>query len=117
MHPPLAYGCMMVWSRRAVSLFDQIVKFAEIGRCGLAFSALAFLDDLDDAVIDGRGNAVFAPLLAYDAVDCINLAGLSFFDVLQHGWLNCAMLFHGNGDQERGKRALDGAFVINGHII
>ena len=73
---------------RGICLFglQQIVKEADILFLEREFPGLLLFHDLDDAVVDGRGNTALAAPFAHDAVDRVDLAGLALFEILQHGW-------------------------------
>ncbi len=65
-------------------LFEQIIEQFNVGLFEFKLARLLFFDYLNDSVIDGSGNAAFSAPFADNAVDCINLAGLTVAKVLKH---------------------------------
>ena len=98
--------------RGSAFFLQQIVKEADILFLEREFPGLLLFYDLDDAVVDGRGNTALTAPFAHDAVDRVDLAGLALFEILQHGRLDGAVLFHCDGHKKLRNGALEAVFII-----
>ena len=62
----------------------QIIKEEYVFSAGRELTLFAFFDNLDNPIVEWGSDAILSSPFRYDAVDRINFAGLSFFDILKH---------------------------------
>ena len=79
--------------------FQEFFKIFDVIGSGGKLAGLFFFYYLDDAVVDGRRDAVLAPEFADDAVYRVDLARLSVPYILEHRGDDADVTLHGDRDE------------------